>query len=175
MAARVGVFVLGPVRPMAVVIGPALFGPTGTVTPGNTPQAPSKPSAKNLSPQFTVACVVVTTCVTATVISDHLEVAPHPPLRQLWSLSSLSIEPDRSWMSKTSGGTTFSGLFTCPQLASTLGGGGGRNPPPSVRVAPDPPVPDPRLAPVPVPGVAAPVPDPPPVPSPSLGVKEHAA
>ena len=58
-AARVGVFVAGPVRAMAAVIATGVVGKTRErLTPGNTSHASgSEPSAKNFRPQFTVACV----------------------------------------------------------------------------------------------------------------------
>src|SRR5260221_14712558 len=106
-AARVGVrlpLVTPPfadVRPASAVwMAIALLAAIGTATPAPTPQVASV-SAKNLRPQLTVVSVCATTILIAGIICAHLEVAPQP-LLQFWSLMSLFMEPEASWMMRMS-------------------------------------------------------------------------
>ncbi len=120
-AARVGVrlpLVTPPfadVRPASAVwMAIALLAAIGTATPAPTPQVASV-SAKNLRPQLTVVSVCATTILIAGIICAHLEVAPQP-LLQFWSLMSLFMEPEASWMMRMSGGSLFSGCMTSRQF-----------------------------------------------------------
>src|SRR5882672_12916554 len=143
----------------AVVIAAPLPGPTGTVDPAATPQAPM--SAKSLSPQSIVVSVVITTCWTAVVISIHFDPHavgfPHEP-----PVAGSSMDTERSKMIRISAGTLPTGNEVRPQArmqSGALSTQKGCVPPAPVR--PGPPVPagpEPSpAAPVGLPSPAAPV------------------
>src|SRR5580693_889760 len=87
---------------------------TSTATPGLTPHW-AFASAKNLRPQFTVVSVPETTWLMAAVTSAHFDLAPQPPL-QVASFWSSSIEPERSWTIRMSGGSGMIGTVAWPQF-----------------------------------------------------------
>src|SRR6516162_9791654 len=83
----------------------------GTAAPALMPQL--ELLAKNFRPQFTFACVAITTFSMAVVTCDHFE---QPVVLHLLPLGSSAIEPDLSWTIKMSGGSVAIDTLVCPQL-----------------------------------------------------------
>jgi hypothetical protein len=73
---------------------------------------------KNFSPQFTIVSVVLTTWFSAAVTWLQRELAPQFRMHVASALQ--SIEPDRSWMIRMSGGSGAAPWFTEAQFMSGL-------------------------------------------------------
>jgi len=159
---RVGVGLPVVVRPIAATIAAPFIGPIGTSGVGVTVHELLLP--KNFRPQLTIVSVVLTTWFSAAVTWLQREFAPQFRMQVASALQ--SIDPERSWMIKMSGGSGAAPWFTDAQFMSGLDA-----PFPSARVDPstlivgtmpvDPARPvDPASA-----GPTAPVPPAPPAPS----------
>src|SRR4029079_1703722 len=114
---RVGVGLPVVVRPMAATIAAPFIGPIGTSGAAVTAHELLLP--KNFRPQLTIVSVVVTTWFKAAVTWLQRESAPQ--LRVQVVPSALhSIDPERSWMIKMSGGSGADPWFTAAQFMSGL-------------------------------------------------------
>ena len=102
-------------------------------------------SEKNFSPQLICWSFAITTVFSAAETCDHFELGPPLPR----PLSSSSMEPDLSWMIRTSGGVAMMGTLAWPQFPPELMP---TSPPaPEMRPMPvDEPEPEPSDAPTPV-------------------------
>src|SRR5262245_4593243 len=106
-ATRVGVLppVVAPL--IALLTAVALFPAIGISTPLFTPQVPPFGEVKNLRPQFTSMSVDAMTCVTALIVCDHFEFAPQLFMQE--PSADAFMDPDRSSISRMSGGSLASG------------------------------------------------------------------
>ena len=111
---RVGVGLPVVVRPIAATMAAPFIGPIGTSGVGVTVHELLLP--KNFRPQLTIVSVVLTTWFSAAVTWLQREFAPQFRMHVASALQ--SIEPDRSWMIKMSGGSGAAPWFTDAQFMS---------------------------------------------------------
>ena len=100
------------VRPIAATIAGPFIGPIGTS--GAAVTAHELPLPKNFRPQLTIVSVVLTTWFSAAVTWFQREFAPQFRMHDASALQ--SIDPDRSWMIRMSGGSGAAPWFTAAQF-----------------------------------------------------------
>ena len=104
------------VRPIDAMIAVPVIGPIATSGVAVTAHELLLP--KNFRPQLTIVSVVVTTWFSAAVTWFQREFAPQLRMHDASALQ--SIEPDRSWMIRMSGGSGAAPWFTDAQFKSRL-------------------------------------------------------
>src|SRR5581483_743010 len=103
---------------IAVAIGMALLGPTGTSAVLLTAQPLVLGSGKNFRPQRTSACVFMTVWLMGGMICSHLV---QLAVLQFAPLGSWFIEPDLSWTMRTSAGCFVVVMVVTPQFMLSVG------------------------------------------------------